>query len=75
MDETSRYGSLLSLAARTRLEVSFLTQGQRIPDDLEAATKEGLVKLLAIPAGLQPAADVDAIRLAQKAPLGRGAAA
>jgi flagellar biosynthesis protein FlhF len=69
MDETSRYGSLLSLAARTRLEVSFLAQGQRIPDDLEAATKEGLLKLLAIPPELQPARDIQAV------PIGRGAAA
>jgi flagellar biosynthesis protein FlhF len=75
MDETSRYGSLLSLAARTRLEVSFLAQGQRIPDDLEAATKEGLVNLLAIPPDLRPARDIHAIRLSQEAPLGRGAAA
>jgi flagellar biosynthesis protein FlhF len=75
MDETSRYGSLLSLAARTRLEVSFLAQGQRIPDDLEAATKEELVKLLAIPPDLRPARDIHAIRLSQEAPLGRGAAA
>jgi flagellar biosynthesis protein FlhF len=69
LDETSRYGSLLSLAARTKLEISFLAQGQRIPDDLEAATKEGMVKLLAIPADLQPACDSQAV------PIGRGAAA
>jgi flagellar biosynthesis protein FlhF len=69
MDETSRYGTLLSLAARTRLEVSFLAQGQRIPDDLEIATREGLVRLLAIPPDLQAAHDIHAF------PLGRGAAA
>jgi flagellar biosynthesis protein FlhF len=75
MDETSHYGSLLSLAARTRLEVSFLAQGQRIPDDLEAATKEGLVKLLAIPPDLQLFCDSHAVPLLQGASLGRGAAA
>ena len=69
MDETTRYGSLLSLVARTRLEVSFLAQGQRIPDDLEIATREGLVKLLAIPEDLQTASELRAV------PLGRGAAA
>ncbi len=69
MDETTRFGSLVSLAARTRLEVSFLAQGQRIPDDLEIATREGLVKLLAIPEDLQTASDLRAV------PLGRGAAA
>ena len=69
MDETARYGSLVNLAARTRLEVSFLAQGQRIPDDLEIATREGLGKLLAIPEELQPSSDLRAV------PLGRGAAA
>ncbi len=69
MDETVRYGSLVNLAARTRLEVSFLARGQRIPDDLEIATRESLVKMLAIPQDLQPACDLRAV------PLGRGAAA
>jgi flagellar biosynthesis protein FlhF len=46
MDETSRYGNLVSLAAATGLAVSFLADGQRIPEDLEAATKEHLVELL-----------------------------
>jgi flagellar biosynthesis protein FlhF len=57
MDESSRYGSLLSLAARTGLPVSFLAQGQRIPDDLEPATKEYLLELLGValvPAPLVP---------------------
>jgi flagellar biosynthesis protein FlhF len=49
MDETSRYGNLVSLAAATGLAVSFLANGQRIPDDLEAATKERLVELLTSP--------------------------
>ncbi len=65
MDESSRYGSLVSLAAGTGLPVSFLTQGQRIPDDLEAATKEHLLELVGAalaPEDTQPA-------------LGRGAAA
>lgn len=69
LDETTRYGSLLNLAARAHLPVSFLAQGQRIPDDLEIATREGLVKLLAIPPDLQPSSDLRAVEL------GRGAAA
>lgn len=49
MDEASRYGALLSLSAQTGLAVSFLTQGQRIPDDLETATKEHLLTLVGCP--------------------------
>ena len=49
LDEASRYGALLSLSAETGLAVSFLTQGQRIPDDLEAATKEHLLTLAGCP--------------------------
>jgi flagellar biosynthesis protein FlhF len=64
MDEATRYGALLSLAAQTSLPVSFLTQGQRIPDDLDAATKEHLERLLG---SLDPSA--------ASPTLGRGAAA
>ena len=58
IDETSCYGPLLSLAARTGLAVSFLTQGQTIPDDLEPATKERLLELMGVlwtPPDIQPA--------------------
>lgn len=70
MDETSRYGSLASLAATTGLAVSFLSHGQRIPDDLEAATKARLVELLASPWKAGPSTDVHGVTV-----LGRGAAA
>ena len=65
MDETSRYGALLSLAASTGLPVSFLAQGQRIPDDLEPATKERLLELVGVPSVPQDS----------RAALGLGAAA
>src|SRR5579871_4817846 len=42
IDETERYGALLSEAARRALPISFLSNGQRIPDDLEPAAKEQL---------------------------------
>jgi flagellar biosynthesis protein FlhF len=46
IDETDRYGALVSEAARRSLPVSFLTMGQRIPDDLEPATKTRLAEMV-----------------------------
>jgi flagellar biosynthesis protein FlhF len=46
LDETARYGALLSEAARLALPISFLCAGQEIPDDLEPATKERLMALV-----------------------------
>lgn len=40
LDETDRYGALVSEAARRGLPISFLATGQQIPDDLEPASKE-----------------------------------
>ncbi len=51
IDETSSYGAMVSEAARRGLPVSFLTAGQQIPDDLEAATKVRLVELVMGQAG------------------------
>jgi flagellar biosynthesis protein FlhF len=45
IDETDRYGALVSEAARRSLPISFLTAGQQIPDDLEPATKSRLTDL------------------------------
>lgn len=45
VDETERFGAIISEAWRRSLPVSFLATGQQIPDDLEAATKEGLALL------------------------------
>ncbi len=45
IDETDRYGALVSEAAQRSLPVSFLTMGQQIPDDLEPATKARLAEL------------------------------
>jgi flagellar biosynthesis protein FlhF len=46
IDETERYGALVSEAARRSLPISFLTAGQRIPDDLEPAAKDQIVSLI-----------------------------
>jgi flagellar biosynthesis protein FlhF len=40
LDETDRYGVLVSQAALWSLPISFLSTGQQIPDDLELASKE-----------------------------------
>jgi flagellar biosynthesis protein FlhF len=40
LDETDRYGALVSEAVRRSLPISFLATGQQIPDDLEPASKE-----------------------------------
>jgi flagellar biosynthesis protein FlhF len=54
MDETETFGPILSRSVRMDKAVSFLSRGQRIPEDLEPATLEGLLDLvlgrLAVPA-------------------------
>jgi flagellar biosynthesis protein FlhF len=45
LDETASPGTVVSEAIRTRIPVSFLTRGQRIPEDLEEATPEALLDL------------------------------
>ncbi len=44
LDETDRYGALVSEAVRRSLPISFLATGQQIPDDLEAASREWIVE-------------------------------
>jgi flagellar biosynthesis protein FlhF len=44
LDETDRYGALVSEASRRSLPISFLATGQQIPDDLEPASKEFIVE-------------------------------
>jgi flagellar biosynthesis protein FlhF len=46
VDETARYGALVSEAATRDLPISFLCTGQRIPDDIEAATVRRLTDLV-----------------------------
>ena len=46
IDESSHFGSLINQSARCSLPVSFLSTGQRIPDDLEPATKPRLCALV-----------------------------
>ncbi len=46
LDETTTYGPILNQMVRTAKPVSYLTFGQRVPDDLEEADREGLAKRL-----------------------------
>ena len=45
IDESIRYGCLLPMLKRSRIPVAFLTNGQRVPEDLERAESEGLYRL------------------------------
>jgi flagellar biosynthesis protein FlhF len=46
MDETDRYGCLLSLPLRTSLPVAYLCDGPRIPEDIQEARVDNLLKLI-----------------------------
>jgi flagellar biosynthesis protein FlhF len=46
MDEAATFGSVYSTAVHTGMPISFLGTGQRIPEDLETATKMRLVQLV-----------------------------
>ncbi len=46
LDETLSAGALLNQAVRTGLPLSFLAAGQRIPEDLQPATPEGVAGLI-----------------------------
>jgi flagellar biosynthesis protein FlhF len=46
LDETTQYGSIFNHSIRFKLPVAYLTTGQKVPEDLEMATKERMVDLL-----------------------------
>jgi flagellar biosynthesis protein FlhF len=46
IDETVQYGPIAGESARWSLPISFLTNGQQIPDDLEPASPEKLSELI-----------------------------
>jgi flagellar biosynthesis protein FlhF len=46
LDETTTYGTIFSVAAKTGLPVSYLTTGQKVPEDIEAAEAARLVTLV-----------------------------
>lgn len=49
LDETETFGPILSQSVRMGKPVSYLSHGQRIPEDLEAATREGLLDMILTP--------------------------
>lgn len=46
LDETETFGPLLSQSVRMGIPISFLSRGQRIPEDLDAATPDRLLNLI-----------------------------
>lgn len=46
LDETTVYGPILNQVWRTGLPVSYITTGQRVPDDMEQASLDGLARRL-----------------------------
>lgn len=46
LDETSTYGSIFNAAVTSGKPLSYFTTGQRVPDDIEAATSERIVDLI-----------------------------
>ncbi|MGH7200813.1 MAG: flagellar biosynthesis protein FlhF [Planctomycetaceae bacterium] len=46
LDEAAGYGSILSLSAASDTPISYLTTGQDVPDDIEAAGSERIARLI-----------------------------
>jgi flagellar biosynthesis protein FlhF len=46
LDESNAFGSILNTALQAHLPLSYLTTGQRVPEDIEVATPERVVDLI-----------------------------
>ncbi len=46
LDESSTFGGIYNLLCQTEIPVSYLSAGQRVPEDLELATQQRLVDLV-----------------------------
>ena len=46
IDEAERHGAIINHLMETNLPVSFLTNGQNVPEDIEAAGKGKIAKLV-----------------------------
>jgi flagellar biosynthesis protein FlhF len=46
IDETVEYGSMLNAVVRTRLPVSYFTNGQEVPENIEEGSIERLIEML-----------------------------
>ena len=45
-DETERWGSIINQAMKLNLPISYITNGQKVPEDIERADKGKILKLL-----------------------------
>ncbi len=46
LDEGLTFGSLINLALHTQLPLSYFTDGQRVPEDIETASKDKVIRLI-----------------------------
>ncbi|GJL79994.1 MAG: flagellar biosynthesis protein FlhF [Nitrospinaceae bacterium] len=46
MDEAVSFGSLINFSLRTRIPFSYFAVGQKVPEDIEVANKEKVIKLI-----------------------------
>jgi len=46
IDETTRYGNILNLSLRTQLPISYISNGQNVPEDIITAESEAIAKIL-----------------------------
>jgi flagellar biosynthesis protein FlhF len=46
LDESTTYGSMFNHAIRFKMPIGYLATGQKVPEDIEVATKERLVDLV-----------------------------
>ncbi len=46
LDEGLTFGSLINLALHTQLPFSYFTDGQRVPEDIETASKDKVIRLI-----------------------------
>lgn len=46
LDEASHYGTIVNVQQKTRLPLLYFTTGQRVPEDIEEATKERVASLV-----------------------------
>ncbi len=46
LDEGMSFGSLFNFCLRTRIPLSYFTVGQRVPEDIEVAEKEKVIRLI-----------------------------
>jgi flagellar biosynthesis protein FlhF len=46
LDEGITFGSLINLALLSQLPLSYFTNGQRVPEDIETASKDAVIRLI-----------------------------